>query len=52
MSRKKDFPLWLRGLRTQHSLCKDANLIPGFAQWVKPLVLPQAAAQVKDMAQI
>ena len=29
------FPLWLIGLRTQHSLHEDAALIPGLAQWVK-----------------
>ena len=31
--------LWLSGLRTQHSLCKDMGLIPGLAQWVKDPVL-------------
>ena len=30
--------MWLRGLRTLHSLHKDAGLILDFAQWVKDLV--------------
>ena len=32
------------GLRTQHSVCENADLIPGLGQWVKDLVLPQAVA--------
>ena len=39
-----EFPLGLGGLRTPHSLCKDAGWIPDLAQWVKDLVLPQAVA--------
>ena len=39
-----EFPLWLSGLRTQHSVHKDAGLVPRLAQWVKDLELPPAAA--------
>ena len=38
-----EFPLWLIGLRTQHSVCEDAGLIPGLTEWVKELALPQGA---------
>ena len=31
----KEFPLWLRGLRIQHSVHEDVGLIPDLAQWVK-----------------
>ena len=37
-----EFPLFLTGLRNQHSVCEDAGLIPGLTQWDKDLPLPQA----------
>ena len=36
---KKEFPWWLRGLRTRHCLCQGTGLIPGLTQWVKDLAL-------------
>ena len=30
-----EFPLWLGGLGTQHSVHEDADLIPGLTQWVR-----------------
>ena len=39
-----EFPLWLSALRTHYSIHEDVGLIPGLAQWVKVLELPQAAA--------
>lgn len=33
------FLLWLSGLTTQHSVCEDAGLIPGFTLSVKDLGL-------------
>ena len=38
--------MWHRRLKTQHSVPEGAGLISVLAQWVKDLVLPQAAAQV------
>ena len=39
-----EFPLWLSGLRIPTSIREDVSLIPGLAQWVEDLALPQAAA--------
>ena len=33
-----------QGVKNQTSVHEDAGLIPALAQWVKDLVLPQAAA--------
>ena len=46
-----EFLLWLSGLRIRHSV-HEVGSTPGLAQWVKGLVLPQASAQVTDVAQI
>ena len=40
---KLEFPSWLSGLWTQHSVYVDADSIPGCGQWVKDLALLQAA---------
>ena len=34
-----EFPLWLSGLRTQHSVCEDVGSTPGLTQWGKDPVL-------------
>ena len=39
----KEFLLWLSGLRTLPGICEDRRAIPGLAQWIKDLALPQAA---------
>ena len=43
--------MWLIKLRTRRNICEDVGLIPDLTQWVKdPAALPQAAAQVADVA--
>ena len=42
--------MWLSWLRTQHSICEDACLIPGLTRWIKDLALLQAAAVASNIA--
>ena len=49
---REELPLWPSRLRIQCSLCKDADSIPGLAQWVRDLALLQAAAWVADVTRL
>ena len=49
---KKEFLLWLSGLRTQSSACENSGSIPGLALWAMELVLPTAEVQVIEAARI
>ena len=44
------FPLWLSGLRIQHSVDENVSLVPGLTQWVRDPALPHAAEWVTDVA--
>ena len=44
--------MWLIRLRTQRSIHEDAVSTPGLTQCVKDQALPQAVAQVADVAWI
>jgi len=38
-----EFPLWLCGLKTQHSIYENVCSIPSITQWVKDLLLLETA---------
>ena len=41
---KREFSLWLGGIRTPHSVCEDGGWILGLAQWVNDPALPRDVA--------
>ena len=45
----EEFPLWLSGLRTWHSVCEDVGSIPALLSGLR---IQQAAAQVADVTPI
>ena len=42
LNKMLEFPLWLSGFRTRHSVHENMGSIRGLTQWVKDLALPQA----------
>ena len=40
--KSQEFPLRLKGLRTQHGVCEVVGSIPGLPQWVKDPAFLQA----------
>ena len=45
-------PIVAQQVKNPMSILEDVGSIPGLTQWVKDVVLPQAAVQVADAAQI
>ena len=45
-----EFPLWLRGLSTWHSICEDVGLIPDLTQWIKdPALLDRSQMRLRSI---
>ena len=42
----------MQNVKNTHGVCEDSGFIPGLILWVEDLVLPQATAEVIDVAQI
>ena len=45
-------PVVAQWVKNRHGVCEDVGSSPGYSQWVKDLVLPQAVALVTDVAQV